>query len=413
MAESPGERKKYDLPPNLVIGEVNGERIAHNLIYFVRILRELGFRVGPHAAVEAAQALCAIGVSKRVDFYWALHALLVEREDQRPLFKQAFRLFWRHVDPQVDELDLLSSMEGVRTPDKKAQVSRRVDEIWREQNPVPRPPSEYEVDNAGTACGTEVLGSKDFEQMSGEEWEVARRLAHTLVHGLKPRRTRRFDRSSRGLVDLRATVRGAMRTGGDLVALSKRKRRMRPPPLVVICDISGSMSTYSRMFLHFMHGMNAAGTRVHRFVFGTRLSCIDRCMRHGDPDVAIAMAGEQVRDWSGGTRIATAMHDFNRDWARRTLSEGAVVLLATDGLERGEEDTLSLLDFEVERLVKSCSKLVWLNPLLRHESYEARARGAQVIRRHAQETRSIHSLDSLEALGAALAGDRPASHAIH
>ena len=413
MAEMAEGRLEDRIPPNLVIGEVKGERIAHNLMHFVRLLREVGFRTGPQSAVEAATALSLVGVSKRVDFYWTLHALFVEREDQRELFKQAFRLFWRHVDPLVEELDLLSSMEGVRTPDMKSQVSRRVDEAWATHNPVPRNPTEVDVDHSGTASNTETLGSKDFEQMSYEEWRKARRVALELVQGLKPRKTRRFDASKHGMVDLQATVRAAMRKGGHLVDLKKRSCRMKPPPVVAICDISGSMSSYSRMFLHFMHGLFAAKTESHSFVFGTRLSCIDRCMRHGDPDIAIELAGKRVQDWAGGTRIADALHEFNKTWNRRTLGQGAVVLLATDGLERGGEDKVRQLDFEVERLSKSCSRLIWLNPLLRHKSYEALARGAKVLGRHADEMRSIHNLASLAGLGMALAGKRDNGHAIH
>lgn len=409
MVERPQEER---LPPNLVIGEVSGERIADNLLHFARLLRAVGFRTGPAAAVEAAEALGLVGVGKRVDFYWTLHALFVEREEQRPLFRQAFRLFWRHVDPLVEELDLLSSMEGVRTPDKKAQVSRRVDEAWGAHNPLPRDPTEVEVDHSGTASDAETIGDKDFEQMSGEEWDLARRMAHDLVLGLKPRPSRRFDPSHAGMVDVRATVRAAMRNGGNVVGLKHRRKRLRPPPVVAICDISGSMTSYSRMFLHFMHGLGGAKARSHGFVFGTRLSCIDRCLRHGDPDLAVGLAGKTVRDWAGGTRIADTLRDFNRNWARRTLGQGAVVLLATDGLERGGDDKVAMLDFEVERLAKSCSRLIWLNPLLRHDRYEALARGAHVLSRHADEVRSIHNLDSLAALGMALAG-KGEGHAIH
>lgn len=401
------------LPPNLVVGEVSGERIANNLTRFARMLREVGFRTGPDAAIEAARALSHVGVAKRVDFYWTLHALFVEREDQRALFRQAFRLFWRHVDPLVEELDLLSSMEGVRTPDTRSQVSRRVDEAWRTHNPVPRDPTEVEVDHSGTASDAETLGAKDFEQMTGEEWETARRVASGLVLGLRPRRTRRFDPAGRGGLDVRATVRAAMRRGGEVTELRQRKRRMRPPPVVAICDISGSMSSYSRMFLHFMHGLCSCGTRAHGFVFATRLSCLDRCMRHGDPDVAVALAGKAARDWSGGTRIADALREFNRRWARRTLGQGAVVLLATDGLERGGDERVRELGFEAERLRKSCSRLIWLNPLLRSGSYEALARGARVLSRRTDETRPIHNLESLAELGLALAGRKHDDRTVH
>lgn len=401
------DRPAQELPPNLIVGDVDPMRIAENLMHFVRMLRALGFKAGPGAPVECARALALIGVGRRVDFYWALHALLVEREEQRPLFSQAFRLFWRHVDPFAEDLSLLAPPDGMRSPDSQKPVSRRVGEAWGEQDARPRrDPTELEVDRAGTASAAETLKRKDFEQMSQEEWEEARRLVPELLKNLRPRRTRRFRPAPAGELDVKATVRGALRGGGELLALERKARRLRPPPLVAICDISGSMSRYSRMFLHFMHGMGRDGSRAHRFVFGTRLTCIDRSLRSADPDAAMERVGEAVRDWSGGTRIAEALHEFNRSWARRTLSQGAVVLLATDGLERGGPEEVERLAFEADRLAKSCSRLVWLNPLLRWDRWEALAGGARAISRAASEVRTIHDISSLADLGRALAGER-------
>ncbi len=403
-----------EFPPNLVIGDVDGGRIADNVMHFVRLLRSVGFQAGPAATVEAADALGLVGVGSRTDVYWTLHALLVEREDQRPLFRQAFRLFWRNIDPAVADLPLLSTDGSRRMPDSKRQVSRRVDEAWQgQESRCKSKPTELEMDHTGTASGTDVETSRDFEQMSHEEWMQARRLVRNIAVAVKPRRTRRWIRSSRGQVDVRATVRRSMRTGGEPLELLRHAQDARLPPLVVLCDVSGSMSSYSRMFLHFMHALGLSGTHVHRFVFGTRLTNIDRCLRHGDPDIGVEQTSRMVRDWSGGTRIGETLREFNVRWARRTLTQGAVVLFATDGLERGGDGALKTLAFETERLSKSCRRLVWLNPLMRYSSYKALAGGAQIIARHADQMYSIHNVNSLAEFAEALAKGGRRGRIIH
>ncbi len=403
MADGAGAR----LPPNLLVGSVDGARVVGNLAHFVRMLRRVGFGAGPGAVAEAARAAALVGVGRRADFYWALHALLVEREDQRALFREAFRLFWRAVDPASADAPAPAADDPLRAPPERTRVSRRIGEAW--DGPGVRRHaelSELSADRSGTASAAEALGARDFEGMSAAEWAQARALVGALLPALGTRKARRLEPSARGRADLRATVRLAMRTGGEVLGIGRRRRRELPRPVVVVCDISGSMSSYSRMFLHFMHGLNRLGSPVHRFVFGTRLTRVDRCLRHGDPDIAVGRAGRLVQDWSGGTRIGEALAGFNRDWARRTLGQGAVVLLATDGLERGGADALGLLGREAERLAKSCARLVWLNPLLRHGGYEALAGGARVLAAHADEVRSIHSVDSLAGLCASLSGAR-------
>ena len=402
-----------EVPPNLVVGEVDGHRIAANLMHFVRLLRKLGFKAGPEAAAEAAAALGMAGVSRRADFYWTLHALLVEREEQRPLFAQAFRLFWRNIDPLAEEMAPIAPQDGGRRPEAKRAFSRRVEEAWASQAlHAPSSPRGIEADRAGTASAAETLAHKDFEQMSAEEWRAALRMIPLVMDSLEPRRTRRFRPASRGAFDLRATVRESLRTCGEVCTVRRRRPRLRPPCLVAVCDISGSMASYSRMFLHFMHAMKS-GASVRGFVFGTRLTCVDRSLRRADPDAALEAAGAEVPDWAGGTRIAASLHAFNRDWARRTLAQGATVLLATDGLERGGSEESVRLEFEVERLAKSCRRLVWLNPLLRYDRYEALAAGARALARHASEVRPIHSLHSLAQLGAVLAKRLPGGHGFH
>jgi hypothetical protein len=214
------------------------------------------------------------------------------------------------------------------------------------------------------------------------------------------RPTRRFVPDPRGhRVDLRRSLRGSLRGGGATIDLEFRSPATRPPPLVALVDISGSMAEYSRLFLHFLHALAEKRRRVHSFVFATRLTNVTRELAHRDPDDALARAGARVADWEGGTRIAGALHDFNRLWSRRVLGQGAVVLLFTDGLER---EVGSDLGFEMDRLRRSCRRLVWLNPLLRFGGFEARAAGIRAMLPLVDEFRPIHNLGSMEGLVRAL-----------
>jgi uncharacterized protein with von Willebrand factor type A (vWA) domain len=216
--------------------------------------------------------------------------------------------------------------------------------------------------------------------------------------------TRRFRPDPMGeTFDPRATVRRALQRG-ELLDLARRRRRTRPPPLVVLCDISGSMARYAQILLHFLHAVANARSRTHVFLFGTRLSNVTRSLRHRDPEVAFELVGHQVQDWSGGTRIGAALHNFNRDWARRVLGQGAVVLLITDGLDReGGRDVAS----EMERLRKSCRRLVWLNPLLRWDGFQPKSSGIRAMLPHVDEFRPVHNLESLANLADLLSRPAP------
>jgi hypothetical protein len=215
-------------------------------------------------------------------------------------------------------------------------------------------------------------------------------------------RTRRLAASRRGhLIDIRRTLRASMKAGGAVIDLKYLGPRQKAPPIVALLDISGSMSQYTRLFLHFLHALGEREKRVTTFLFGTRLTNVSRAIRARDPDEALAACSANVADWSGGTRIASSLREFNKRWSRRVLGQGAVVLLITDGLERDADDTLS---FEMDRLHRSCRRLVWLNPLLRFEGFEARAKGVRTMLPHVDELRPIHNLDSMSDLVRSLAG---------
>ena len=382
--------------------------LATNIAYFARALRRAGLRIGPADTIRAVEAVEAAGIGTREEFFWTLHATLVTRREDHATFREAFELFWRSRDLVAKMIELLSpALRATDTDDKKRAASTRVaqalaapDRTWQSEREAP----EIEVDARHSASAREVLRTKDFALMTADELRLARQALQRLVLPDDLVRTRRSVRSSRGRIDARLTLRRAARTGGETLVPVRVRPRLVAPSVTVLADISGSMSQYTRLFLHFVHALTAARPRVHTFLFGTRLTDVTRAMRGTDPDEAVERVGSQVADWSGGTRIAGCLHDFNRLYSRRVLSSRSTVLLVTDGLEREDVDGL---EREAERLALSCRRLVWLNPLLRFEGFEPRAGGVRAILPHVSEFRSAHSLGSIRELCDALSGERP------
>ena len=374
--------------------------LPENVVHFTRLLRGAGLRLGPASSLDALAAAEAVDVLQREELYWALHAALVRRPEDSELFDQAFRLFWR--DPFGVHDALAQLLPQARVP-RASTVSRRVAEAWRPPTPSSRPmPEKRELDATFTFSPDEVLRTRDFEQMSAEELARARKIVAGMAAALRPIRTRRYASDPRGeRVDLARTVRDSRKTFGDLAPLRFRSRILLPPPLVALCDISGSMGRYSEMLLHFLHALLAARSRVHAFLFATRLTNVTRVLRRRDVDEALARCGREVQDWAGGTRLRACLREFNRSWSRRVLGQGAVVLLVTDGLDRDPDPGLAE---EADRLHRSCRRLIWLNPLLRWEGFQPRAQGIRAILPHVDEHRPVHNLESLESLGRVLAG---------
>ena len=389
-------------PPSAAKGGEGGA-FAANIVHFVRLLRASGLRLGPGKALDAVRAVEAAGIRRRDDLYWTLFSVLVNRRDQRELFDQAFHIFWR--DPKILERMmslLLPEAEGTAEP-KKSSMSQRLRQALlpgRSEGPRDGEKKEVEIDALLTFSAEELLQQKDFAEMTAEELDQAKAALARIEWPFRPTKTRRLKSDIRGhRIDLRASIQASLRTGGAIIPLKRKSPGQRPPPLVVLCDISGSMSQYSRMFLHFMHALSNDRARVHSFLFGTRLTNITRLLRQREVDKALAAVSETVPDWSGGTRIGTTLAEFNRLWSRRVLAQGAVVLLLTDGLDREGGAGLAR---EMDRLHKSCRRLIWLNPLLRWEGFEPKAAGIRAILPQVDDFRPVHNLGSIADLAAAL-----------
>jgi uncharacterized protein len=383
--------------------------LAHNIMHFARVLREAGIPVGPGLVLDALDAALAGPLRKRDDFYWTLHSVFIKKREHKELFDQAFHVFWKK-PKMLEQLMQLMYHQIARKQDEKKQKAgfRRLAEAMFDQNDAPSTPKSetLEVEATYTASANDMLRKKDFEQMTVTEQTEAKLALQRLHMNRIEVQTRRYRAANLGKrIDMRRTLRASLRSGGQPVSLARKQRKWREPPLVVLADISGSCSNYSRMFLHFLHTLTNDRSRVTVFLFGTRLTNITRELTRKDVDEAMNRVSGAVKDWSGGTRIGTTLKEFNYKWARRVLSQGAHVLLMTDGLDR--EDTAQL-EHEMQRLRRSAKRIVWLNPLLRFDGFQARAGGVRAMMPYVDEFRPVHSLESLQDLAATLAA--PTSH---
>ena len=380
-------------------------------MHFGRVLRRAGLPIGPGQVLAGLRAVEAVGLASRDDFYWTRYSVFVNRRDQRDLFDQAFHIFWRNPDILERMMQLLLPDAGgaQQAAEDAEDISRRLAEALNPNRDGGDDGEEAEeeitFDATLTWSAGEVLGDKDFEKMSSQEirdaLDAIRRMRLPVME-VPPRRFRAHPSGAR--IDMRRSLRAALRSGSDYIPLLRRKRRTRHPPLVIICDISGSMERYSRMMLHFMHAITNDRDRVYTFLFGTRLTNVTRYLRYKDVDAALERVGEAVLDWSGGTRIGHCLHAFNQNWSRRVLTQGAVTVLISDGLDRDEGAGLAL---EMERLHKSCRRLIWLNPLLRYEDFQPKSVGIRAILPHVDEFRTIHNLDSMRDLTRVLGTEPP------
>ncbi|WP_147105890.1 VWA domain-containing protein [Tateyamaria sp. syn59] len=382
-------------------------KLAGNITHFARALRRAGLPIGTGRVLDAITAVTKAGFTEKRDFYWTLHACFVSKPEHRAVFAQIFRLYWR--DPRYLEHMMAAMLPAVRgvQEDRGAQAAeKRAAEALLDGagDDIDLPKmeeggTEIEIDASLTMSAEEQLKTLDFEQMSTDEMAQAKAMLARMALPVDPMPTRRTRAAGLGRVDPARTLRAAMRQGGDMRDLKWKTPRVRYPNLVALCDISGSMSQYSRVVLHFLHAVaNAKGAgwaRVHAFTFGTRLTNITRHLHQRDVDAALKSAGAEAQDWEGGTRIGSCLEAFNKQWSRRVLGQGAVVLLITDGLDRDDPDAL---EKQMERLHLSAQRLIWINPLLRWEDFAPRARGIAAMLPHVDSFRAGHSIASIEEL---------------
>ena len=401
------------MPEYLPLELPENPRLAGNITHFARALRRAGLPIGPGRVIDAIRAVEAAGFTEKRDFYWTLHACFVNRPEHRSIFRQIFRLYWR--DPRFLEhmmSFMVPAVRGVQEERKAQSAEKRAAEALLDGAQMPQfaeeekeQETQIEIDASLTMSSKERLRTLDFEQMSTAEVAEAKRMVAQLSLPVKPILSRRAQASLHGRrIDAARTLRAAMRQGGEMNNIALKKPRPRWPNLVVLCDISGSMSRYSRLVLHFLHAVSnekgAGWANVHAFTFGTRLTNITRHMKQRDVDAALAAAGAEAQDWEGGTRIGSCLEAFNRLWSRRVMGQGAVVLLITDGLDRDDPDHL---EKQMERLHLSSRRLIWLNPLLRWEGFAPKARGITAMLPHVDSFRAGHSIQSLEELAQAIA----------
>jgi uncharacterized protein len=382
-------------------------RLAENIMHFGRVLREAGLPVGPASVLDAIDAALSGSLRTREDFYWTLHAILVKRREHKELFDQAFHVFWKK-PKMLEQLMKLMFQQITRSAGDKPKDPgfRRLAEAMFDKaearNARQEKPGAIELDATFTASADDILRAKDFEQMTLAEQALAKKAIALLRLKRREIRTRRFQPFAAGeRIDMHQTLQNSLRAGGHMISLSRRERQWKEPPLVVLCDISGSCSSYSRMFLHFLHGLANDRLGVTVFLFGTRLTNVTRELKRRDVDEAITKVSGAVKDWSGGTRIGTTLKEFNYRWARRVLAGNADVLLMTDGLER---DDITQLTHEMQRLRLMAKRIVWLNPLLRYDGFEAKAAGIRAMMPYVDEFRPVHSLNSLVDLARAMKG---------
>jgi uncharacterized protein with von Willebrand factor type A (vWA) domain len=384
---------------------------AQRALAFARLLRRAGVKTTTGQAMDFVRAIEHIDISRREEFREAARACLVTHKDDLPVFDRLFDLYWRakpeYTDgllqqPDPDDLIELAPEEGEEAEETEGSSiegarGRRLEAIEAIEEAEEGEGSETEsLADAFSYSPAEILREKDFADLTEDELAQIRRFMQQLTWQIGRRRSRRKVASPKGrFIDPRRTMRRSLQSGGVPLTLARRQTKTKPRQLVVICDVSGSMDRYSRILLQFIYAVENGMAKVEAFVFGTRLTRVTRLLKHQDIDEAMRRVAREVQDWSGGTRIGQSLQSFNQEWARRVLRNGAVVLIISDGWDRGDPQ---LLAQEMARLQRSCYRLIWLNPLLGSPRYEPLTRGMQAALPYIDDFMPIHNFASLEAL---------------
>lgn len=406
--------------------DVRGQgHLFHNLMLFARILREMGMDANPTRTIDLLRSVELIGLGNKQDFYEAGKTIMLRRIEEEPIYDYVFQMFWRRWPTREDEENPINELppelyQTEERPNKEKPKPPPNQSPQREQANQPEQEldtgklgkklAEGDTDEEGddsdverqqTYSASEIFQSKDFQDFSPDELTEAKRLMMALRWSLSMRPSRRMAQARHGRqFDARRTVRKSLKYGGLPLELYKKDRKLKPRPLVLICDISGSMDLYSRLLLQFMHSMENGLKFVETFVFGTRLTRITHELKNKNIDEALLNVSKMVKDWSGGTKIGESLESFNLKWARRVLGHGAVVIIISDGWDRGSVETLRR---EMARLQRMSFRLIWLNPLLGLDDYQPLTVGIQAALDYVDDFLPAHNFKSLESLGQLLA----------
>jgi uncharacterized protein with von Willebrand factor type A (vWA) domain len=373
--------------------ETSRGNLLHNVVLFARVLRRAGVQVGARQVHDFAHALKYIDIGRRQEVREAARCLFVRRREDLPVFDRAFDLFWRRrsYDPAERQ-----AAQVWGAPPRKPQQQLSLFLTVETQAPGGDEDLGRKIEQVQTYSAEEVLRHKDFGAFTREEIEEAKRLMEDMPWRIEERETRRRQRGGSEYLDLRATIRQNLKYGGEILDLARKQPKWKPRQLVVLCDVSGSMENYSRLLLQFIHALRGSYANVESFVFSTRLTRITRQLQTRDVEAALREVARSVADWSGGTRIGEALKTFNFVWARRVLRPGAVILIISDGWDRGEPQ---LLRREIARLKRNVTRLIWLNPLIAMPGYEPLTHGLQAALPFVDDFLPVHNLASLEDLG--------------
>ncbi len=374
-----------------------GGKLTHNLILFGRVCRALGMNVTPNRMMDVARALDYVQLGRKQDFYYTLRTHLVSHPKDLAYFDEAFDLFWRRPSEGFTTLNLQSLGEERRR--KKTQFLPSLESSPNEDGKGLDELDASMIALVPTYSQQERLRHKDFAEMTAEELEMAKRVIAKMPNSLGMRLTRRFEAGKGRQINMRRLMKDMIRRQGDITYLPTHRRKEKPRPVVLLCDISGSMERYTRVLLHFMHTLAGSLFQVESFVYSTDITRITRQIRQKNVDDALEDVGQMVLQWGGGTLTGECLHRFNWVWSRRVLGRGAVVLIITDGWDRGD---IPLLHTEMGRLQRSCQRLIWLNPLLDVPEYEPLTRGAQAMLPYVHDFLPITNLANLEAIVKAL-----------
>ena len=383
---------------NLVSQSAGHGHLLRNIVLFGRLLRALGMDVTPPHILDLVEALKHIELGQRQDVKNTTRTVLVSRHEHLSLFDRAFDLFWQaRTETELAELELDVSLSSHAEADQeKLAPDGTIGNAPGSDNDAEEPL----IDSVLTYSANEILRYKDFSELTAAELEEVKELIQMMVWEMEQRHTRRKRSARHGAyLDMRRTLRQNLRYGGEPLELAWRSRKQKRRPIIVICDISGSMERYSRVLLKFIYAISNGLDKAEAFVFSTRLTRVTRHLKERNIDTALDQVAAAVHDWSGGTRIGESLKTFNYKWSRRVLGHGAIVLIISDGWDRGD---IELLRKEMHRLQLSCQRLIWLNPLLGLANYEPLTRGIQAALPYTDNFLPVHNLKSLEELGRVL-----------